>query len=60
MEEVFYEPKTGKNVKEKNFKMVKDCLRAEPDITGMMIAEVTGLSKVTVYKYLGMLKRKEC
>ena len=54
---IYYEPKTGKRAGVKNFEAIKNCLKDNPGITGLKIAERLKLSKVTVYTHLKKLQK---
>ena len=54
----YYKPKTGSNAGRKNFQAIKKCLRENPEISGRKIAEILGLSTVTVYSHLKKLQKK--
>ena len=54
----YYEPKTGINAGEKNFRAIKNCLKEDPTISGIKIAEMLKLSRVTVYSHLKKLQKK--
>ena len=54
---VIYEPTTGKNAGKKNFQDIKNCLIEKPNITGIEIAKILRISKVTVYSHLKKLQK---
>jgi len=56
---MFFKPKTGINAGKRNFKDIQDYLKKNPEATGIKIAEVLGLTRVTVYKHLKKLQKSE-
>ncbi|MFA6852097.1 MAG: winged helix-turn-helix domain-containing protein [Bacilli bacterium] len=51
-----YIPKTGPDACKRNFEMVKDYFKKNPQSTGVEIAKALSLSLPTVYRHLKKLK----
>jgi len=51
-----YVPKTGPDACKRNFEMVKDYFKKNPQSTGVEIAKALSLSLPTVYRHLKKLK----
>lgn len=53
-----YTPKSGINAGKENREKIEQYLKEHPDTNGIEIAEALNISKVTVYKHLGEIRKE--